>query len=545
MLRTLFLFSGMIIAACLHAQSVGIGTTTPGASAQLDVSSSNKGILIPRLTTTQRDAIASPANGLTIYNTTIRQFNFYDGLKWQTLAVIPKGAIVLSYNYDDTEMKSQGFSYAGNITQNITNESIGDTTIAANHWYKGNTYYPENAGAPACSESFTAVFIDSLLYCFVYDSIFIYSRSLDKWSSRPFNFAPATLVAPYATEVYRVGSRVVFWNMGTSQGMRYNYLANTWDTISLSNAPVPRQYYRSVNTGAEIIFWGGRYYDYNTSQYIYPTDVSKYNPATNTWTTIPGPPGFQGRTDCTMAFANSGFLIWGGRRLFDVQGTMTCGSSPNYFYDSSAYYTDGRFYNMMTNSWISVPAAGAPAARHSAAVVFDGTNIVIVGGTLQRPPIAFCSICTPSFNPCIKFQYRDSVYRSGAKYDPTGNTWISMPAAPRPFTDADALWDNDQYMTMFIGDDTTLSFEPSADDWFIKKYPAPDPLFVSNNRNAFATNNGEFMLLNPATPGAPTSFACWSSRKTVYNLRSVPVTIRTLLSSQVMQGKKLYLYKKE
>ena len=45
----------------------GIGTTTPDASAQLDVSSTTKGFLPPRMTEAERDAITSPADGLVIY----------------------------------------------------------------------------------------------------------------------------------------------------------------------------------------------------------------------------------------------------------------------------------------------------------------------------------------------------------------------------------------------------------------------------------------------------------------------------------------------
>jgi len=54
----------------LYAQ-VGIGTTTPDASSMLDVSSTNKGLLIPRLTTVERNNIALPATGLMIFNTTL------------------------------------------------------------------------------------------------------------------------------------------------------------------------------------------------------------------------------------------------------------------------------------------------------------------------------------------------------------------------------------------------------------------------------------------------------------------------------------------
>ena len=47
----------------------GIGTTTPDASAKLDISSTNKGLLAPRMTAAQKTAISLPANGLLIYQT--------------------------------------------------------------------------------------------------------------------------------------------------------------------------------------------------------------------------------------------------------------------------------------------------------------------------------------------------------------------------------------------------------------------------------------------------------------------------------------------
>ena len=46
---------------------IGIGTTSPAATAALDIESTTKGLLIPRLTQTQRDAIQSPASGLMIF----------------------------------------------------------------------------------------------------------------------------------------------------------------------------------------------------------------------------------------------------------------------------------------------------------------------------------------------------------------------------------------------------------------------------------------------------------------------------------------------
>jgi len=59
----------LLFSGSLYGQ-VGIGTSTPDTSTVLDLSSTAKGLLMPRLTTLQRDAIVSPATGLMIYNTT-------------------------------------------------------------------------------------------------------------------------------------------------------------------------------------------------------------------------------------------------------------------------------------------------------------------------------------------------------------------------------------------------------------------------------------------------------------------------------------------
>jgi len=67
------------------AQNVGIGTTTPAASAQLDVSSTTKGLLPPRMTTSQRNAIVSPANGLIIYNSTTNSLEIRYSSSWVSL----------------------------------------------------------------------------------------------------------------------------------------------------------------------------------------------------------------------------------------------------------------------------------------------------------------------------------------------------------------------------------------------------------------------------------------------------------------------------
>jgi hypothetical protein len=71
-------------------QNVGIGTTTPNSSSILDLSATNKGLLIPRMTTAQRAAIVTPAAGLLVYDTNFNQFWYFDGTIW-VQAIGPMG----------------------------------------------------------------------------------------------------------------------------------------------------------------------------------------------------------------------------------------------------------------------------------------------------------------------------------------------------------------------------------------------------------------------------------------------------------------------
>src|SRR6185436_10162032 len=80
----------------LHAQNIfpssgsaGLGTTIPNPSSALEIKSITQGLLISRMTRVQRDAIASPATGLMIYQTNSTPgFYYYTGSAWT--AVTPK-----------------------------------------------------------------------------------------------------------------------------------------------------------------------------------------------------------------------------------------------------------------------------------------------------------------------------------------------------------------------------------------------------------------------------------------------------------------------
>ncbi|HRG65594.1 MAG TPA: hypothetical protein PLV12_07305, partial [Saprospiraceae bacterium] len=69
----------------LHGQNVAITTNgaAPHTSAMLDIQSTNRGLLVPRLTSSQRLAIASPATGLWVYDLTLSSFAYFDGTVWK------------------------------------------------------------------------------------------------------------------------------------------------------------------------------------------------------------------------------------------------------------------------------------------------------------------------------------------------------------------------------------------------------------------------------------------------------------------------------
>jgi trimeric autotransporter adhesin len=69
----MLLVSGLLAAAVCAAQGVGIGTSSPNASAQLDISSSSRGLLIPRMDSNAVKAIVSPAPGLMVYDSSRKQ----------------------------------------------------------------------------------------------------------------------------------------------------------------------------------------------------------------------------------------------------------------------------------------------------------------------------------------------------------------------------------------------------------------------------------------------------------------------------------------
>lgn len=78
--------SGLEVVGAAAESRVGIGTITPNASAKLQIDSTTKGFLPPRMTAAQINAIVAPADGLVAFNTDIQTLCFYGSGAWQKIS---------------------------------------------------------------------------------------------------------------------------------------------------------------------------------------------------------------------------------------------------------------------------------------------------------------------------------------------------------------------------------------------------------------------------------------------------------------------------
>ncbi|MEJ8820357.1 hypothetical protein [Lacibacter sp. H407] len=105
MQRVLFVICFFLNALVVNAQSAAINTdgSNADASAILDVKSTNKGFLLPRMTTAQRTAIVLPAKGLKVFDTDTNSFWFYNGTAWVEIGIgknqwVPSGNNIYNSN---------------------------------------------------------------------------------------------------------------------------------------------------------------------------------------------------------------------------------------------------------------------------------------------------------------------------------------------------------------------------------------------------------------------------------------------------------------
>ena len=145
----------------ISTAQTGIGTTTPNASAKLDVFSTNKGFLPPRITLingTDNSTIPNPATGLLVYNTgnnpgLVAGYYYWNGSSWATIATATGSGVSSSYvRGSRTTAQTTGLSTNGLVAftqvdqsagQDISlNTSTGQITLAAGRTYRLQAQVP-------------------------------------------------------------------------------------------------------------------------------------------------------------------------------------------------------------------------------------------------------------------------------------------------------------------------------------------------------------------------------------------------------------------
>jgi len=154
--KLVIIISSMVLmSAQMNGQNVGIGanTFTPDNSALLELQSTNSGLLLPRMTTAQRDAISYPAQSLLIFNTTTKCFETYVGNVWYKVwCELPCGNTV---SYDGVTYNTVQIGNQCWFKENLRTTKYNDGTSITNIT-NASTWTSTTTGAYCCYSNSTS-----------------------------------------------------------------------------------------------------------------------------------------------------------------------------------------------------------------------------------------------------------------------------------------------------------------------------------------------------------------------------------------------------
>lgn len=291
-----------------NGSQLGVGIATPDPSSLLDLTSTTKGFLIPRMSTVERNAISSPALGLQIFNTDDQCIDMFDGTNW---------------------MKTCGMKVTGTVTD--PNHATPDS------WAQKTSLLSARNNAIAFTiGSKSYVGLGSFMGMTYYDDLFEYDHATDSWTQKA-NFpiggrANAVAFSLNGKGYVTTGGNGVFVNYDMWE---YDPQTDTW--TQKTNCP------GSARAGAQGFALNGKAYIGLGNDGVNDlNDWWEYDPSTDTWTQKTNYPG-SGRS-YTMGFPSNGF------------GYVGLGTDVN-----TNYYNDVWEYDPVSNAWTAkqnFPASG-------------------------------------------------------------------------------------------------------------------------------------------------------------------------------------------
>jgi hypothetical protein len=176
-----------------------------------------------------------------------------------------------------------------------------------------------------------------------------------------------------------------------------------------------------------MIIWGGFSCVACTSPEL--ATGSRYSSGFMTWTATPLDPSASARGNHTAVWTGSRMIIWGGEIDPSLVGT-------------------GAAYDPVTNTWTATSAMNAPLPTRCHSAVWTGSEMILFGGQLNTS--LGCGTSSTG---------------TGARYNPAGDTWNPMAAAPVSSTlaGAPAVWTGSQLITWF--ENAGARYNVATDSW--------------------------------------------------------------------------------
>lgn len=241
----------VLVNTLVFAQNVAINATgaNPHASAALDVSSTDKGLLIPRMTVAERNAILNPARGLIVYNLTDSCLNIFDG-SWS-------GCLEQELK-DFPDLIGWGFGVCSNATS-----------------YRSNSFYQSHRDK---------LFFLSTVFYFQGDSLIWQSRDMyNDWLISSADFTARGGAVSLGQYLY-----ILMENRATNEIRVYRYL-RTNVSAGGTLMSVSGQSFGTQNTSTFVVMASDGthfYFTYNAGNSLNDNIVAKYSLSGTTLTYV-------------------------------------------------------------------------------------------------------------------------------------------------------------------------------------------------------------------------------------------------------------------
>lgn len=421
-----------------EAQNIGIGTTTPAASAQLEVSSTNKGFLMPRMTTGQRDSIVSPAVGLQIFNLDDHCTDLYDGANWIKTCGLKVVGKATDPNHPTTDTWVRRTDFGGGARRGAIGFSIG------NKGYLGT--------------GFTGVIGILNLPVFTND-FWEYDPANNSWTQK----ANVAGLPREGAVGFSIGNKGY---VGTGRvrvsDLVYENGKDFWEYDPVTNSWTKKaDFGGNARQGAVGFSIGKKGYIGTGNDGILTKDFWEYDSDSDTWTAKAGFGGSPRSAAVGFSIAGKGYI-----------GTGNDGGLKNDFWE----------YDPGNNSWVQKANFGGPAIDKGAGFSIGGKGYIGAGFAGFGN---FFTTITPEF----------------WEYNPITNTWqkkANFPSSQRHGTTGFSIGNKGYFMAGNAGQTYFLGGSLTNEVWQYMDDNVTGQAYSSNLVPSIgnSVSNGTWTLLN-------------------------------------------------